>query len=179
MAITHPRLRAWGATRPGLRQGQGQERVATACALPVASLSAQRSAFAARARQGKNRNRRQDARPTDCTRSGCVCVFGCVCVSEIFARLFSTTLEPNRAKGGCQRVFHSSFLQKKLHFCRCRCCCFSCAVACQSGSEGVGVCVHSAVEHCPVRWLLPMEWAGRKEDSKGHPTQSNILTKVV
>lgn len=104
----------------------------------------------------------------------------CVCVCPRFLLVFfprpSSLIEP---KVVASAFFTRVFFKRNCIFCRCRCCCFSCAVACQSGSEGVGVCVHSAVEHCPVRWLLPMEWAGRKEDSKGHPTQSNILTKVV
>lgn len=111
---------------------------------------------------------------TDCTR---------LAVSEIFPLLFVprplSLIEPqsHRAKGGCwqqRSVLHSNFLQKKLQF-------FATAAAavvvvlfflcgCMSkwqrgGGAIVCVCVHSAVEHCSVRWLLPQGWgrqAGRE-----------------
>lgn len=131
------------------------------CIASVASLSAQRSAFAARAAAGEGTHWMR-GQLTDCTLRS-------VCVRDFSSTFFPSTLEPNRAKGGWQQrnVLHSNFLQKKLHFLplllfSLLLCCFSCAVACQSGSEGQ-MCVHSAVEHCSVWWLLPQGW-GRKAD---------------
>lgn len=80
------------------------------CIASVASLSAQRSAFAARAAAGEGTHWMR-GQLTDCT-------LRALCVRDFSSTFFPSTLEPNRAKGGWQQrnVLHSNFLQKKLHF---------------------------------------------------------------